>query len=115
VVGALDAVDLAGRRIPIVSVHDGEEGLLDNAGSVAGVRQWSLAVRKFSKSGTPGQVYRYHGLDPQAIADACGQALAETALERVRLSPAAFAHVQRQQDQGSIPWRELWPAAERNS
>ena len=73
----MDAVDLAGRRVPIVSVHDGEEGLLDNIGSIVGTRQISLAVRRFSKCGTPEQVYRYQGLGPDAIVEACGQALAE--------------------------------------
>src|SRR5690606_25157833 len=40
---------MAGRRIPVVSVHDGEIGLLDNIGSIVGVRQITLAVRKHSK------------------------------------------------------------------
>ena len=57
----MDAIDLAGRRIPIVSVHDGEEGLLDNIGSIVGARQLSLAVRRFSKCGTPDQIYEYQG------------------------------------------------------
>src|SRR5690606_9028775 len=90
----LDVVDLAGRRIPIVSVHDGEAGLLDGLGSAIGVRQIALAVRRFSKSGTPADVYRYHGLDPDSIVEACGRALAETALEPLRLSQAAFRAVQ---------------------
>ncbi len=107
---ALDVVDLAGRRVPIVSVHDGEAGLLDNLGSIAGVRQIALAVRKFSKSGTPADVYRYHGLDPDSIVEACGRALAETALENVRLSQAAFQVLRRQQDSGTrTDWRTLWP------
>jgi pyruvate dehydrogenase E1 component len=108
--GALDAVDLAGRRIPIVSVHDGEEGLLDNLGSIVGVRQVSIAVRKFSKSGTPADVYGYHGMDADGIAEACGQALSETAQERVRLSGAGRAVVERQQgDVANEDWRQLWP------
>ncbi|HZL98738.1 MAG TPA: pyruvate dehydrogenase, partial [Planctomycetota bacterium] len=62
-VGPVDAgaelVTLAGRRVPVVSVHDGESGLLDNIGSILGVRQEALAVRKFSKCGRPDQVFRY--------------------------------------------------------
>ncbi len=106
--GAGDAIDLAGRRIPIVSVHDGEIGLLDNLGSLVGVRQVARAVVKFSKSGTPAHVFRYHGLHAEGIAEACGQALAETALERVRLHPAALPHLA--QGSAEAPaWRELWP------
>lgn len=108
--GTTDVVDLAGRRVPLVSVHDGEIGLLDNLGSILGVRQIARAVVKFSKSGTPAHVYRYHGLDPDGIAEACGQALAETALERVRLHGAALPVLQRQQADETRPaWRELWP------
>ena len=105
----IDAIDLAGRRIPIVSVHDGEEGLLDNLGSVVGTRQITMAVRKFSKCGTPEQVYDYHGLGPDGIVEACGKALAETALERVRLSPAALRALQRQNHGDRQPWQDLWP------
>src|SRR5262245_49485166 len=46
---APELITLAGRRVPVVSVHDGEAGLLDNIGSILGVRQEALAVRKFSK------------------------------------------------------------------
>ena len=109
-VGAQDAIDLAGRRIPIVSIHDGEPGLLDNLGSIAGVRQVALATRKFSKSGTPEHVFGYHHLDADSIVEAAGKVMAETALERVRLSGAAWQVVQNQQgtaDAGA--WRELWP------
>jgi pyruvate dehydrogenase E1 component len=111
---SLAAVDLAGRRTPIVSVHDGEPGLLDNLGSIVGVRQIALATRKFSKSGTPEHVFGYHHLDAASIVEACGRALAETALEQVRLSQAAFRVVQAQQDapQGAstaADWKSLWP------
>ncbi len=105
-----DAVDLAGRRVPAVSVHDGEVGLLDNIGSILGVRQVSKAVVRFSKSGTPEQVYRYHELDPASIVEACGQALSETALEQVRLHNNATALIERQQGQPERNWRELWPS-----
>ncbi len=104
-----DAIDLAGRRTPVVSVHDGEEGLLDNIGSIAGVRQVGLAVRKFSKSGTPEDVFRYHGLHADGIVEACGKVLAETALEPVRLTGAAFRAIQGQQAAVTPQWKELWP------
>ena len=105
---ALDAVDVAGRRAPVVSVHDGESGLLDNIGSIIGVRQVPLAVRKFSKSGTPAHIFEYHGLHADGIVETCGRALAETALERVSLSQGAVRQIQQQ---GGKPadWRDLWP------
>jgi len=107
--GPLDAVDLAGRRVPVVSVHDGEEGLLDNIGAIVGVKQQSLAVRRFSKCGTPAQVYGYQGLDSDSIAEACGRALAETALEEIRLTGQALQMIQQRQGQTAPPWQELWP------
>src|SRR5262249_6341193 len=39
-------VSIAGRRVPVVAVCDGEAGLLDNIGSIVGVKQVTLAVRK---------------------------------------------------------------------
>jgi pyruvate dehydrogenase E1 component len=106
--GAHDAIDLAGRRVPIVSVHDGEIGLLDNLGSIVGVQQVAKAVVKFSKSGTPAHIFRYHGLHAEGIADACGQALAQTAMETVQLQPEAVALLRGQQAPAG-DWRELWP------
>ncbi|MCA8978032.1 MAG: pyruvate dehydrogenase [Planctomycetes bacterium] len=103
-----DAIDLAGRRVPIVSVHDGEIGLLDNLGSIVGVPQVARAVVKFSKSGTPAHIYRYHGLDPEGIADACGEALSRTALEQVQLHPEA-ARLLARPATATGSWRELWP------
>ncbi len=112
--GPGDVVDLAGRRVPVVSVHDGEIGLLDNLGSLLGVPQLAKAVVKFSKSGTPAHIYRYHGLHAEGIAESCGQILAPTALERVQLHEAAFTALRGQQGragggQASGDWRELWP------
>jgi pyruvate dehydrogenase E1 component len=107
--GPTDVVDLAGRRVPVVSVHDGEVGLLDNLGSVLGVKQLAKAVVKFSKSGTPAHIYGYHGLDAAGIAAACAEALAQTAVERVQLHPAALAQLQRQQATSPGDWRELLP------
>jgi len=107
-------VTLAGRRVPVVSVHDGEAGLLDNIGSLLGVRQEALAVRKFSKCGRPDQVYRYQHLDAESVIEACGKALAETALEEVVVSRRAFAEAQARQEAtggASADWRELWDVA----
>ena len=74
---------MAGRRIPIVSVHDGEPGLLDNAGSVLGVKQESLAVRKHSRCGRPDDIYNYHDINDRAIVEAVMKVLSETALENI--------------------------------
>ncbi|MCB0405883.1 MAG: pyruvate dehydrogenase, partial [Bdellovibrionales bacterium] len=81
---------LRGNRIPIVSVHDGEPGLLDNIGSIVGVKHIALAVRKTSKSGTTGDIYRYHHLDADSIAEACEMALSQTTQEKLILSPELF-------------------------
>lgn len=70
---------LTAARIPIVSVHDGEPGLLDNIGSAVGVLQKSLAVRKHSKSGRPSDVYRFHGIDAESVRQTCLDALEEVA------------------------------------
>lgn len=76
---------LQGGRIPIVSVHDGEPGLLDNIGSIVGVKHKSLAIRKTSKSGTTWDIYAYHHLNGPAIAEACEEILTDTANERFRV------------------------------
>lgn len=78
---------LAGRRIPIVSVHDGEPGLLDNIGSIVGVRQVALAVRKHSKCGRPPEIYKFHEIDSDAVEAACLKVLDATASEQIELSP----------------------------
>jgi pyruvate dehydrogenase E1 component len=80
-----EAQTFSGRRVPIVSVHDGEAGLLDNLGSIVGVKHESLATRKHSKCGTPRDIYKYHGLDAEAVVQACGKVLSETALEQVQI------------------------------
>ena len=66
----LDSADvllLGARQVPIVSIADGELGLLDNAGSILGVPQIALGVKKFSKSGKPDEVFTYHGMDAESI------------------------------------------------
>jgi pyruvate dehydrogenase E1 component len=111
--GASEAglVSLAGRRVPCVAVCDGEAGLLDNIGSIVGVKQVTLAVRKFSKSGRPDQVYAYQHVDGAAVVEAAGQVLSETALEDLRVSPALLARLAGGQEARDArrDWRELWP------
>ena len=105
-------VGLAGRRVPIVAVCDGEAGLVDNIGSIVGVKQVALAVRKFSKCGRPDQVFAYQHLHADAIVEACGKVLSETALENLSVSPATLARLAGQLAAGPRPdWRELWADA----
>ncbi len=99
-----DLRSLAGRRIPIVSVHDGEIGLLDNIGSLIGVKQETLAVRKHSKSGRPSDIYRYHHIDAESVLQACGKVLAETALENLILPRETVAGG----EPSGTDWRQLW-------
>ena len=89
-----DLVTVSGRRIPLVSVHDGEPGMLDNLGSVLGVRQETCAVRKHSKCGRPSEIYHFHGIDAEGIVSAAGKVLAETALEQVIVKTAVMKEVQ---------------------
>lgn len=104
-----EIVTLAGRRVPIVSVHDGEPGLLDNIGSIIGTRHETLAVRKHSKCGRPDEVYKYHHIDSSAIVEAVGKVLSETALEQITISRtvaenlSGYTHPQ-------TDWRALWPS-----
>jgi pyruvate dehydrogenase E1 component len=113
---AAEVLTLSGRRTPIVSVHDGEAGILDNIGSVIGVRQEALAVRKHSRCGRPTDVYAYHHIDAAAVIEACGKVLAETALENVRVSSQVLAQVSEQPLQTGrfVNWRELWPPYEKS-
>jgi pyruvate dehydrogenase E1 component len=124
-----EIITLSGRRTPIVSVHDGEAGLLDNLGSIVGVRQEALAVRKHSRCGRPTDVYAYHHLDADSVVEACGKVLSETALENIKVSSqvviqaskaANGANVASSSEQSSdshsqmehghlANWRELWP------
>jgi pyruvate dehydrogenase E1 component len=106
-----EVVSLAGRRVPIVAVCDGEAGLLDNIGSIVGVRQVTLAVRKFSKCGRPDEVYAYQHLDAASIVEACGRALSETALEDLRISTSVLERLAGLVDGPRRDWRELWPDA----
>ncbi len=76
---------IAGRRTPIISVHDGEPGLLDNLGSVVGVKQISLAVRKHSRCGLPKDVYEFHHIDEDSVVEACLKGLEMTSEEEIIL------------------------------
>ena len=98
---------LSGQRVPIVSVHDGEPGLLDNIGSVVGTRQEALAVRKHSKCGRPKDIFGYQKIDSDAIFEACGKVLSESAMESIQLSNRVLNQVDSQQPQAGN-WKELW-------
>lgn len=105
-----DLITVAGRRIPLVSVHDGEPGILDNLGSIVGVRQESCAVRKHSKCGRPSDIYKYHGIDAESIVEACGKVLSETALEQVIVSQSLLPEVQASEKSAQQQhWSEFWP------
>jgi pyruvate dehydrogenase E1 component len=99
-----------------VSVHDGEAGLLDNIGSVLGVRHEALAVRKHSRSGRPREIFEYHHIDATSVIEACGKVLSETALESVRVSSKVIAQIagDHPATQGARNWRELWPPHDPN-
>lgn len=114
-----EAQTFSGRRVPIVSVHDGEAGLLDNIGSVIGVRHESLAVRRHSKCGTPKTIYKYHGIDSDGIIEACGKVLSETALEQVKINFAGLPAATRPKAEetfypkvtSDVDWSHLWDRA----
>ena len=101
-------VTVAGRRVPIVSVHDGEAGLLDNLGSIIGVKQESLAVRKHSKCGRPSEIYAYHHIDSHSVMEAVGKVLSETALENVSVSQTVLRSGDHATDTATN-WSQLWP------
>jgi pyruvate dehydrogenase E1 component len=111
--GASEAglLSVAGRRVPIVAICDGEAGLLDNVGSIVGVKQVTLAVRKFSKCGRPDEVYAYQHIDAPSIVLAAGEVLSESALEELRVSPALLARLAGRETNARRDWRELWPDA----
>lgn len=103
-----EVATLSGRRVPIVSVHDGEPGILDNIGSIIGVRHESLAVRKHSKCGRPVEIYHFHKIDAEAVIEACGKVLSETALETVQVGTDAMAQVSGGARAERPDWRALW-------
>lgn len=101
-------IGLSGRRVPCVAVCDGEAGLLDNIGSILGVRCRTLAVRKFSKCGRPDEIYGYQHLDAKSIEEACGQVLSETAMEDFVVDVALLERFASRQAVERPNWRELW-------
>lgn len=107
-----ELVTLAGRRVPLVTVVDGEPGLLDNLGSIVGVKSADLAVRKASKSGRPVDVYGYLHIDADSIYEAVGEVLSDTALETVRVPRALLEQLEGDErvTAGNAEARgELWP------
>ena len=107
-VSSTEVVSLAARRVPLVAVCDGEAGLVDNIGSIVGVKQRTLGVRKFSKCGRPSEIYHLQEIDATAIVDACGQVLSETALEDLQLSPALLQQLAGKPAAAKEDWRTLW-------
>ena len=101
--GEAGLVSLAGRRVPCVAVCDGEAGLMDNIGSIVGVKQITLAVRAFSKCGRPSQVYKYQKLDSASIVEACGRVLSETALEDLVVSSSLLERIRRSTERRTRP------------
>jgi len=83
--GMVQLLTLGGRRIPIVSVHDGEPGLLDNIGSIVGTLHKTLAVRRHSKSGRPVDVFEYHSVDAGSVAKAAKKILNDSAYTGITL------------------------------
>lgn len=108
-VSAGDLITVAGKRVPVVSVADGEAGILDNIGSVIGVRQEALGVRKHSKCGRPSEIYAYHSIDAEAVVEACGKVLAETALEKVIVTENALGEAHQAEGRAGH-WTDLWPS-----
>ncbi|MBI5367327.1 MAG: pyruvate dehydrogenase [Planctomycetes bacterium] len=72
----------AAARAPLVSVADGEPGLLDNLGGLLGVRQEALGLRRFSKCGRPAEVYAYHRIDAAEVRAAAWRVLESAAQDR---------------------------------
>lgn len=104
-----DLIEAAAGRIPVVSVADGEVGLLDNLGAIVGVRHEALGVRKPSKSGRPSDVFGLHHLDAHGIVEACMQVLGESALEQVVVSKALAAEAGAGEPTGErADWTEAW-------
>jgi len=83
-------LSLKSGRVPIVSIHDGEPGLLDNIGSIVGVKQHSLSIRKTSKSGTTWDIFELHHLDSDSIVEVAGQMLEEAAEEEFIVNPTVI-------------------------
>lgn len=107
-----DLITVSGKRIPVVSVHDGEPGLLDNIGSIVGVKQETLAVYKHSRCGRPHDIYAYHHIDAGSVVEAAGKVLSETALEKIQVSRQLLQETQNatDNDTANATWKDLWPS-----
>lgn len=66
----LSQVFPAGRALPMVTVLDGHPHTLSFLASVHGVRSINLGVTEFGQTGTLQEVYRLHGIGPDAIVGA---------------------------------------------
>lgn len=95
-----DLIEAAAGRVPVVGVVDGEPGMLDNIGSIAGTRQEMLALRKASKCGRPSDVFGLHHIDAAGIVAASERVLGESALETVVVSRSLIESVARRQVEG---------------
>lgn len=84
-------LSLKSSRVPVVSVHDGEPGLLDNIGSIVGVQHHCLAIRKTSKSGTTWDIFELHHLDADSIAETAEKALESAAEEEFVVDPSVLS------------------------
>lgn len=81
-----DWFSLQSSRVPVVSVHDGEPGMLDNIGSIVGVKQKCLAIRKTSKSGTTPDIFHLHHIDAEGILKGVEEVMTEAAGETFQVS-----------------------------
>jgi pyruvate dehydrogenase E1 component len=61
----------------LITVVDGHPATLGWLGSVRGQRVRTLGVERFGQSGSMGDLYRHHGIDTDAILDACAAACLE--------------------------------------
>lgn len=91
--GLVRLLSLGGRRIPVVSVHDGEPGILDNIGSVLGTLQKSLSVRKHSKCGRPSDIYHFHQIDGEAVVAAVQEILEKSAVTGIQIDSQVAAQI----------------------
>jgi pyruvate dehydrogenase E1 component len=82
-----ELLSLRGSRIPLVSTHDGEPGLLDNIGSIVGAPQEALCVRKHSKCGRPTDVFAYHHMDAASVMEAVHRMMEQAAAEEILIDP----------------------------
>lgn len=110
-----ELITLSGRRVPMVSVHDGEPGLLDNLGGLVGVRHEALAVRKHSKCGRPDEIYKFQEINWEAVMAGCEKVLTETAMETVQLHKETVqqlglseASVAKTPSNDSDGWSQSW-------